>query len=649
VSQGYDSLGKSQSLQATETAIINDKTINETAFQYYRIVTTTAPNTLGPALQVLGSFVGGGAPIGNSSDIQNSYELRNNTSIVHRANSLRFGVRLRGATDDNFSRQNFAGTFTFGGGLAPELAANYQPVLDANGNPVLSNISSIERYQRTLLLQAMGLSPGQIRALGGGASQFALSAGIPTIFAGQFDLGAFVGDDWRVRPNLTLSLGLRYEAQNNIHDRRDFAPRVGLAWAPGGGPGKPNPKTVVRAGFGMFYDRFALANTITALRYNGQVQQQYVIASPDFFPAVPSVTTLASLGASQSSSSIEEVSAQLRAPYVMQSAVALERQLPANTTLSVTYANSHGLHLLRSQDINAPLPGTYNPQFPGSAVYPFSTLSPTVLMESTGFYNQNQLIFNVNSKLNRKVSLFGSYVLNRAMSNTDGLGTFPANPYSMAGEYGPALTDIRHRVSFGGSITTKWGLQFSPLLTVNSGQPFDITTGQDLYGDTFFNSRPGIATDPSKPGVINTSYGLLDPNPTPNEQILPRNYGRGPGIVMANLRLGKSFTFGPMRESGTATTGGGNGPPRGVATGPFSTATGNQSTPGASSRRYSLSISMSVRNILNRNNPGPIIGNIASPLFGQANQPYGTGVLGGTGFSESADNRRLELQTRFTF
>jgi hypothetical protein len=56
-----------------------------------------------------------------------------------------------------------------------------------------------------------------------------------------------------------------------------------------------------------------------------------------------------------------------------------------------------------------------------------------------------------------------------------------------------------------------------------------------------------------------------------------------------------------------------------------------------------------MRNLINHNNPGPIIGNIESPLFGRANQPYGLGTLGGTGFSESADNRRLELQTRFTF
>jgi hypothetical protein len=77
-------------------------------------------------------------------------------------------------------------------------------------------------------------------------------------------------------------------------------------------------------------------------------------------------------------------------------------------------------------------------------------------MESAGLYNQSQVITNVNSKVNGSVSLFGSYVFTKAMSNTDGLNTFPATPYSTAGEYGPAATDIRHRVSFGGTVNAKW-------------------------------------------------------------------------------------------------------------------------------------------------------------------------------------------------
>jgi len=69
--------------------------------------------------------------------------------------------------------------------------------------------------------------------------------------------------------------------------------------------------------------------------------------------------------------------------------------------------------------------------------------------------------------------------------------------------------------------------------------------------------------------------------------------------------------------------------------------------PSTTKHRYNLSISMSMRNLLNHTNPGPITGNITSPLFGRANQS--AGGLNGEGFSENANNRRLELQCRFTF
>jgi len=443
---------------------------------------------------------------------------------------------------------------------------------------------------------------------------------------------------------LTLSYGLRYEGQTNIGDWRDFAPRIGVAWAPGHTSGKSGPKNVIRAGFGMFYDRFALANTLRAEQC-GLVQQQYVVTNPDFYPQVPSLATLNGLGVQQV---IEKASPTLRAPYLVQSAVAFERQLPANTTVAVTFADTHGLHQLRSQDINAPLPGTYDPQVTGSGVFPLGNPNSVFLMESAGLYNQTQLITNFNSQASKNVSLFGSYLYNHATSNTDSLGTFPANPYSMAGEYGPAATDIRNRVTLGGSISTYWGFRFNPFLVANSGPPFDITAGQDLYGDTLFNARPGLPTNPNKPGLVPTKYGLLDPNPSLGERILPRNYGRGPGIVLFNLRVSKTFAFGGREPGGSGAPGGYGSYGRRVEGGPFNVG-GPRDNSASSGRRYTVTISMAMRNILNRNNPGPIIGNIESPSFGQANQPYGVGALGGTGFSESADNRRLELQTRFTF
>lgn len=314
-----------------------------------------------------------------------------------------------------------------------------------------------------------------------------------------------------------MSLGFRYETQANISDRRDFAPRVGIAWAPGAKSAGSKTKSVIRAGFGIFYDRFSLGNTITTLRYNGVVQQQYIVTNPDFYPNVP---PLSSAGGVATPSAIQRVSPALRAPYLMQSSAGFERELPRGTTVAITYTNTHGLHMLRSRNANSPLPGTYTPQVPGSGVLPLGGSGPVFLMESSGLYNQNQVTVNVNSKINRDVSLTGSYQFNRAMSNTDGLGTFPANPYSMEGEYGPAATDIRHSGSMTGTITAKWGIRFNPMLTANSGPPFNITVGHDLYGDTVFNGRPGIATDPNKPGVVKTSYGLLDPNPTTGERLL---------------------------------------------------------------------------------------------------------------------------------
>ena len=639
--RAYHTQFTNQTVQAADTVLIGHA-VNETRFQFYRSASQAIANVSAEAVMVLGSFNDGGANVGRTYDAQNNYELQNYTSLVKGAHSWRFGVRLRGQTDDSISPQNFNGTFTFAGGaLAPVLDAQNQPVLDPQGQPEMAPITSIERYRRTLLFQQLGYSAAQVRALGGGATQFSITNGTAGLGVRQFDAGLFAGDEWRMKPNFTLDLGLRYETQSNIHDWRDIAPRVAFAWAPGSS-GSKRGKTVLRAGTGIFYDRFALSSTLAAQRYNGLVQQQFVVTNPDFFPNVPS---LAALGGFQSTPVIQEISSRLRAPYIVQSAATLERQLPGNTTLAVTYTNSHGLHILRSEDINAPLAGTYNPNVQGSGVFPLGHPGAVELMESSGLYNQNQVITNINSKLNPAVSLFGFYVYNRARSNTDGLATFPANPYSFAGEYGPAATDVRHRVTVGGSITMRWGVRISPFVVLQYGPPFDITAGSDLHGTTLFNARPGIATDPNKPGLIATSYGLLDPNPLPGERILSRNYGRGPGQYNVNLRISKVIGFGRERgSSGDAHPSGGPGNPMQAATGRgLGGLIGYPST----SHRFNLSIGLSIRNLLNHTNPGPIDGNITSPYFGFANMV--AGGQNGEGFYETANNRRLESQIKFTF
>ena len=602
-SRGEDRKYTIQTVQVVETAVLGAGAMNETRFQFYRNDFQTVPNSATPAIQVLGAFNGGGTPVGNSRNTQQDLEFHNITTIAHGSHTVRFGIRARVGKISDIAPQNFNGTFTFNGGLAPVLDANNTSVLDASGQPQLAAILGIERYRRTLLFQQLGYSPAQIRAAGGGAAQFTIASGTPGVSGMQTDAGPFIGDDWRFRPNLTLNLGLRYEAQTNIRNPNGWAPRIGLAWAPGGSANK-TPKTVIRAGFGIFYDRFALNNTLNARRYDGVVQQQFVIANPDFYPVIPLTSSL-----SKVSQITRQVDSNLRAPSILQTAITVERTLPHGTAMAVTYTRTQGVHSLRSLDINAPSPG--------SGVYPLGNPNPVFLMTSSGVYHQNQLTWNVTSKVNKTVSLTGSYTLNRARSNTDGLGTFPANPYNYAGEYGPAATDVRHQVSVSGTINTKWSIRLSPLVSAQSGPPFDITTGSDLYGTTLFNGRPGIATNPSKAGVIATPYGLLDPNPTPGQALLGRNYGRGPGQVLVNLRVAKIIPFGPEQAGG------------------------------GGAHRYNASISMSMRNLINHTNPGPIIGNLTSPLFGRANQTAGS--VNGEGFSENASNRRLEMQLRITF
>ncbi len=516
-------LNTDHTLQIVETAVLSSKVINETRFQLYHTNSNQLANFNLPTINVQGSFNGGGSQVGHSIDTENHYELQNYTTVASGVHSWKFGIRVRAVTIDNISPSNFNGTFSFFGGYAPILDANFQPIVSgivcdpANPNPAgCETITSLDRYQRTLVFQQMGLAASAMQLLGAGASQFSISAGNPLTNVNQVDIGTYVGDDWRVKPNFTLSLGLRYETQTNIHDYRDWAPRIGFAWAPGQSKNNPRPKMVLRGGFGIFYDRFGEQNVETADRYNGITQQSYVVTNPDFYSTSSSnLPPISQLGQFLTSQKTYEIASNLRAPYIMQSAITAERQLPRNTTVSVSYLNSHGLHELRSQDINAPLQGTYTR--PGTGVYPYGNVGPILLMESAGLFNQNMMIANVRSQINSKISLNGFYMLGRSYSNTDGVNTVPASPYSMAGEYAPSALDIRNRGLIAGSITTKWDIRLAPFITMNSGAPFDIISGTDPYGTTLFYARPGIATSANIPGVISTPYGLLDPNPKPGE------------------------------------------------------------------------------------------------------------------------------------
>jgi hypothetical protein len=146
VSRGEHAHSLSQTVQATETAVVGANVINETRFQFFRVDSSILSNDPGVAIQVLGAFSGGGAQTGNSSDKQSNYELQNYTTVAAGKHAWKFGVRLREQTENNISPQDFGGMFTFARGVAPELDANNQPVPGPGGQAAMVQITSIEGY-----------------------------------------------------------------------------------------------------------------------------------------------------------------------------------------------------------------------------------------------------------------------------------------------------------------------------------------------------------------------------------------------------------------------------------------------------------------------------------------------------------------------
>ncbi len=350
-SRAYNQRQTEHVLQATETATINAHAINETRFQYLRSTLGDISGSAAPAIEVLGAFSGGGAPLGNSGTITSNWELTNLSIYTIGKHTLKWGGRARQSRVTDTSLNNFAGTFTF---------------------------YTLAQYQQTLLLQQEGYSGAQIAQLGAGPAQFSRSAGTPQARVSQTDAGLFFGDDWRARPNLTLSYGIRYEAQTNLGDLSNWAPRVGVAWGLDGKANRP-ARTVLRAGLGTFYDRIPLTVTLNSLRYNGTNQQSYVILNPTFFPTVPPPAALA---ANQQPQLLRPVYSGIQAPRLYQASVGAERQLNQTSRLSLTWIHSRGVHLLNQRNTNAPIDGAY----------PAGGQSIRLLTESAGLSRLNQLV-----------------------------------------------------------------------------------------------------------------------------------------------------------------------------------------------------------------------------------------------------------------
>ena len=600
--QASSSLNHTNELQIGDTWVINPRLLMEPRFMWRRIGNYQAPSFFTPTVTVQGAFTSGGSSSGVVQDHQDVFMLQDYGTATGGKHTLRFGARARAYRDANFSTSGINGSYFFSSVPSYQAGTPAQYSATVVANPVA----------RTLL----------------------------------FDGSLFAQDDWRVNQRFMLGLGLRYEGQNFIHDHADWAPRIAFAWTPGH-PGKNPPKTIVRAGYGWFFNRFTVPTSfnanggtpylIEAIHDNRVNQKSYTILDPGFYnptaPASPSV--LAS--ASASVPTYHTIDPHFHASLDMQAGIGVDHQVAKHITGNITYLYTQGVHQYLSNNVSAPAfdedsytltgatPALYNYQF-----------------QSGGFYRQNQLILSSALRLKR-LTVSGNYVLNEAKSDTQGVNSFASVAQNPGFDYGRASFGIRHRVVFIESYTAPHGIVFASLLAAQSGTPYNLTIGNDLTGNNQFNARPAYGTCGAA-GVITTQYGCLDTDPSgKDERIVPYGIGIGPANAVYHVRISKVIGIGPRLktegEGQSFTPGNGGVSGRGIGSGGPSIR-----LDAAAPRRYNLTLVAGANNVLNMVNLGTPNGVVLSPLFNKTQS-----LAGGQFGSPVAGNRSIFLQSNFTF
>lgn len=356
---------------------------------------------------------------------------------------------------------------------------------------------------------------------------------LETIFCG------FVEDNIRVKPNLSLYIGMRYYWQNYFRDDPDnFAPRISFAYAP-----TPKSKTVIRGGAGMFYDRTGPSPIGDLLHFNGVNLLRFIVDQPQVtYPIDPAVL-------SQVPVSQVVLDPRTRIPYTLQYSIGVERQITSTSTLSAVYIGNRGIDVFRSIDANAPtLIGT-------SWVAPNPSLGQVREIQSEGYLKGNALELTFRGKLNRFFSGQVQYTLSRTDNNTSGITYLPGNSYDAAADWGRSDNDRLHKFDLLGTTQPTRFFTFGVALSLYSGKPVDVVSGNDDNHDGVLNDRPaGVA----------------------------RNTMDGPGTIELDMNLAHDFLLSKAKKESKV-----------------------------------LSVSLNSFNVLNHPNYVTYIGTTSSPLFGK--------------------------------
>jgi len=445
--------------------VFSPKLLNQLHFLVGHFDNQTHSLNENPQIIVSGSFTGGGA----QADARRTEYHLDATDIVTYTTGrqeIKFGIDIpdisRRAYDDFTNR---AGTYSFGS------------LGDYSANSPFSYI--VQRGQ------------GHVNFL-------------------EKTVAGIVEDNVRVRPNLSVALGVRYYWQNYFHDiSHNLGPRLSFAYAP-----NPKGKTVIRGGAGTFFDRTGPSPISDLLHFNGDVLKRFIVLDPSFPATTPRIAAVPT--------SVVQLDPRLRIPYTIHYGVGVERQLTANSSVAANYVGTRGIDLFRSIDVNAPPPPTY-------AARPSSTVGQLRQLQSEGYLKSNALELTFRGRPTRFFTGQAQYTLGKTYNNTSGITYFPANSYFPNADWSRSDSDRRHKFDLLGTIVAGNWFDFGTALSLYSGRPVDVTTGNDDNRDSLPLDRPaGVGRNSLHgPGYINLDLNLS------HDFMLTKEGKKGPTATLA--------------------------------------------------------------------------------------------------------------------